>query len=319
MDAGLLYQNAKIKSKESELFTRDKMQRLSDAVTAEEALRILQENGYPAGTDPVEVLAAAEREATLFYKSAVVSGYGLELFLLPLDYHNAKVLAKKAYFLGNADCLGPDGLTEAKVIEESLEKEDFSQLPACMTDAFRAIRKKSADESLTPSYIDVALDKALFAAIQAGLPDAHAVVKEYFVRLSDLTNITVACRAKKAGISASAFAEMTVAAGEISTSDIRKIFELGAEEAAEKLTLPAVYKDALRAMKEGTAHFETYVDDTLLAPIRKARYDMFSPAAIVGFYLGKLREIKNVRLILAKINNGVDREVIKVRTRELYV
>ncbi|MBP5404765.1 MAG: hypothetical protein J6Y74_02330, partial [Clostridia bacterium] len=63
MDAGLLYQNAKIKSKEGELFGKDKMQRLLDAVTAEEALRVLQEGGYPAGETYTDVLAAAEREA----------------------------------------------------------------------------------------------------------------------------------------------------------------------------------------------------------------------------------------------------------------
>ena len=319
MDAGLLYQNAKIKSKESELFGRDKMQRLSDAATAQEALRILQEGGYPSGDDPVEVLAAAETEATLFYKSAAVSGYGLELFLLLNDYHNAKVLAKKAYFDSNTESLKPEGLTEIKVMDESLEKDDDSLLPVEMADAFRSIRKKIADESLTPSYIDVALDKAVFAAIKAALPKAHPAVREYFVQLSDFTNIAVACRARKAGLPAAAFADMLVAEGNISYRDLKKLFELGAEDGAEKLPLPRVYKDALLAMKEGTARFETYVDDALLAPIRKARYDMFSPAAIVGFYLGKLREIKNVRLILAKINNGVDRDVIRVRMRELYV
>ena len=319
MDAGLLYQNAKIKSKESELFGKDKMQRLSDAATATEALRILQEGGYPAGDDPVEVLAEAEREATLFFKSAAVSGYGLELFLTVNDYHNAKVLAKKAYFGGKADCLKPDGFVELKTLEESIEKEDYALLPDEMAEAFRVLRRKSADESLTPSSIDVTMDKAAFQSIGAALPKAHAVVKEYFTRLFDLTNIAVACRAKRAGLNAAAFTEMTVETGDISRRDLLKLYELGAEEGAEKIALPRVYKDALLAMKEGTARFETYVDDALLAPIRRARYDMFSPAAIVGFYLGKLREIKNARLILAKINNGVERDVIRVRMRELYV
>ena len=204
-------------------------------------------------------------------------------------------------------------------MEESLEKEDYSLLPDEMAEAFRLIRKKSADESLTPSYIDVTMDRSMFRSIRAALPKAHAAVKEYFVRLSDLTNIAVACRARKAGLNAATFADMTVEAGDISLLDLKKLYELGAEEGAEKLSFPRVYKDALLAMKEGTARFETYVDDALLAPIRRARYDMFSPAAIVGFYLGKLREIKNARLILAKINNGVEREVIKVRMRELYV
>jgi len=319
MDAGLIYQNAKIKSKESELFGKDKIQRLADALSAEEAVRILQEGGYPLGNDPVEVLAQAEAEAALFFKSTVVSGYGLELFLLINDYHNAKVLAKKTYFSGKTDCLKPDGLLDKGKIEEGIEKDDFSSLPSNMAVAFTDIKKHFVDETLTPSYIDITMDKAMFCAIYADLPKAHPVVREYFTRLSDYTNIAVACRAKKAGLPLSIFENMVVKTGELPLPVLKKIFDLGAEESVEKVSGLGAYKKALLAMKEGAAHYETYVDDALLAPIKKARFDMFSPAAVIGFYLGKMREIKNVRLLFAKVNNGVDRDVIKVRMRELYV
>ena len=319
MDAGLLYQNAKIKSKEGELFGKDKMQRLLDAVTAEEALRVLQEGGYPAGETYTDVLAAAEREATLFFKSAAVSGYGLERFLLLNDYHNAKVAAKKYYFGAKSEAYKPDGLSEAKKIEECLEKEDYSPLPEEMAAAFCEIKKRSVGESLTPSFTDVILDKAMFKAVMRGISSAHPVVRTYFTRLSDFTNLAVAYRAKKAAVPVAAFNDMLVTEGEVSLRDVRKIYEFGAEEGGDKLALSLCYRGALSAMKEGVAAFEAYVDDALLDPIKKARYDMFSPAAVIGFYLGKLREIKNVRLIFAKINNGLDKEVIKVRMRELYV
>ncbi len=319
MDAGLLFQNAKIKSKEGELFGKDKMQRLIDAVTAEEALRVLQEGGYPAGETYTDVLAAAEREATLFFKSAAVSGYGLERFLLLNDYHNAKVAAKKHYFEAKSEAYKPDGLSEAKKMEDCLEKEDYSPLPEEMADAFREIKKRAVSESLTPSFVDVTLDKAMFRAVMRGVSSSHPVVRTYFTRLADFTNLAVAYRAKRAAVPVAAFRDMLVTEGEIPLRDVFKLYEFGTEEGGEKLSLSGVYRGALSRIKEGVAAFEAYVDDALLDPIKKARYDMFSPAAVIGFYLGKLREIKNVRLIFAKINNGLDKEVIKVRMRELYV
>jgi len=319
MDAGLLFQNAKIKSREAELFGKEKMQRLADASTREEAMRILQEGGYPAGTDANEILASAEIEATEFFRSAAVSGYGLECFLVMNDYHNAKVAAKKVFFDSKSASHKPSGLLDVKIFEENLRKDDLGAFPAPMQEAFSEIKKVSASGALMPSAVDVLLDKAAFKDVHSRFSSAHPSVKEYFTRLSDFANLAVAYRSHRAGLSAPVMESMLVTEGEISRKDCKKLFELGVEEGAEKVSLSGVYKGALAALKEGTAAFETYCDNVLLAPIKKARFDMFSPAAVIGFYLGKLREIKNIRILFARINNGVSKDLIKVRLREQYV
>ena len=51
-DAGLLYQNAVVKSRESTLLTADRLQRVSDAQDLEEAVRLLVEAGYPSASSP---------------------------------------------------------------------------------------------------------------------------------------------------------------------------------------------------------------------------------------------------------------------------
>lgn len=319
MKQGLLFQNAKIKSRESALFGKDKMQRLSDAPTVEEGVKILLEGGYPAGKDYLEILAAAEREAEAFFAESFVDGYGLECFSVLSDYHNAKVLAKEVFFGAAADAFKADGSIPLSDLSEKIKKEDYSSLPDPMRRVFDRLKKQSVAGGVSPSETDKALDRASFEDISERMKKAHPAVKEYFRTYADLTNVEVAYRSRKAGASATEAEKSYLAGGEIAFSDLKRIVELGLADGSDKIPMRPLYKKAIEALKEGVAPFEAFKENALLSPFKKGRYDMFSPAPIVGFYLGKKREIKNVRLIFAGIKNGVDREIIKIRLRELYV
>ena len=318
MDAGLLYQNAIVKSRESGLLGLDRLQRISDAASVEEAMRLLAEANYPAGASYDEVLSAAEREASLLFKSCVTKGYGLELFLVMDDYHNAKVAAKSAYFGAAKEGYKPEGFVSVAVLEEALAKAEYKDVPQGIAACYTALDKLKAREALTPSAIDVALDKAAFEAIREGKKSAAKVIGRYFDLLADLKNLSVAYRAHKAEFSTEKAKEMLLPAGTLQVTDLLKVADLG-EEAAEKISAGSAVKEALAVLKEGVTAYEVYADNALLRLLKKERYDMFSPAPVAGLYIGKLREIKNVRLILARIANGVDKDIIKGRMRELYV
>lgn len=318
MDAGLLYQNAKVKSGETLLMGADRLQRISDAASVEEALRLLAEAGYPAADSADEMLFLAERDASLYFKSCMTSGYGLELFLIADDYHNAKVAAKAHYFGGSKEAYRPEGYLSLSRLEDSLEKEEYKDLPQEMALAFRALDRLRAKESLYPSSVDVLLDRAAFSHISVASKGAAKVFRKYFALAADLKNISVAYRAGKAGFSHEKAEESFLPFGTLAVKDLLRICDLG-EEAADKIRAEGAVRDALDRIKEGTAAYEVFMDDALLSLLKKERYDMFSPAPIAGIYIGRLREIKNVRLILARIANGVDKEIIKARMRELYV
>ena len=318
MDAGLLYRNAVIKSREATLLSAERLQRISDAASIEEAVRLLYEAGYPSGTSYDEILLSAEREAAQFFKSCLTAGYGLELFLVADDYHNAKVAAK-AHYLGAAkEAYKPEGFLPYAVIESALEKQEYAELPQAMADAFLFLDKRKAKDDLYPSEADIELDKAAFRDICAREKGVSKIVKTYFSTLADLKNISIAYRAGKAGFSREKAEKMLLPAGEIDVKDLMKIYSFG-EEAADKIRVNRLVSDALDAIKVGTATYEVYMEDTLLRLLKRERYDMFSPAPIAGYYVGKLREIKNIRLILARIANGADKEIIRKRMRELYV
>ena len=318
MNAGLLYQNARVKSLETSLLGLDRLQRISDAGSIAEAMRLLVEAGYPAADSYDEVLSAAEKDAARLFHANMAEGYGLELFLVIADYHNAKVAAKAHYLGGSKDGYRPEGALAIATVEESLEKGEYKDLPAGIASAFAEIDALIARESLLPSDVDYALDRAAFREIEMGKKGAAKVIVRYFDLLADLKNISVAYRAHRAGFSREKAKNMVLPAGTLSENDLLKIAE-GGEEAAEKMKADSVVHDAIAALKEGLTAYEVFTDNALLDVLKKERYDMFSPASIAGLYIGKLREITNVRLILARIANSVDKDVIKSRMRELYV
>ena len=316
MDAGLLYQNARVKSQESALLGADRLQRISDATTEEEAIRLLFEAGYPSGATCDEILAAAEKEAALLFKANITGGYGLELFLLVDDYHNAKVAAKAAYFGGSKEGYRPEGTLSVSLMEEALAKGEYGELPQGISEAFAAFDRSKARDAIYPSDIDILLDRAAFEEIRAG--QKAKVIARYFDLLADLKNIAIAYRAHRANFTKEKTKGMLLPTGSVSKKDLMRICELG-EEAAEKIRADSVVDDALKALKEGLTAYEVFTDNALLDLLRKERYDMFSPAPIAGLYIGKLREIQNVRLILARVRNGASKEIVRTRMRELYV
>ena len=318
MDAGLLYQNARVKSLEMSLLGADRLQRIADAGSLAEAMRFLVEAGYPAADSVDETLAAAEREASRLFKANMAQGYGLELFLTIADYHNAKVAAKAHYLGGSKDGYRPEGYIAISTIEEALEKGEYKALPEGIASAFTSLSALSGRESLYPSDVDYALDKAAFQEVEDAKKKASKVIADYFDLLADLKNISVAYRAHRAGFSREKTKTMLLPAGTLSEAELLKIAEAG-EEAAAKIKATHVVHEAIAALKEGLTAYEVFTDNALLGVLKEKRYDMFSPAPIAGLYVGKLREIVNVRLILARILNGVDKEVIKSRMRELYV
>ena len=101
-DTDYLAISARIKAMETGLLTRERMEQVLDARTDEEAVKLLQECGYPEldarNPEAMDAALSAAREATL---SDVLDGAPdpryIDIFKLKYDYHNIKaVLDRKS-------------------------------------------------------------------------------------------------------------------------------------------------------------------------------------------------------------------------------
>ena len=98
-DTQFLYISARVRSMESKMLTSDKLERMIDARTDEDALKVLSECGYPEVQDVsgLEKALGARRAEVFAELASAKNGAGLvDVFRLKYDCHNMKTLLKAA-------------------------------------------------------------------------------------------------------------------------------------------------------------------------------------------------------------------------------
>ena len=126
-DTDYLSISARVRAMETRLLTRERMEQVLEARSDEEAVKILQECGYPE-LDPtrpeaMDAALAAAREATLsdLADSAPDARY-LDIFKLKYDYHNIKAVLKAAAMNVSPDSMLMDmGRVGAAELKEAVQ------------------------------------------------------------------------------------------------------------------------------------------------------------------------------------------------------
>lgn len=317
----LEYANARIKSLEKNLLTADKIVRLIDSTDLDDALKILAENDYgdgllTANTDADELLLREENKAIKVFAELMPTEYGLETFVMKNDFHNAKVYYKAKISLHpNKRALKPEGMYN---VEEAIEKANYHNLPLELQKALIALDKANEKKPLTGQEIDLCIDQAYFKEVNNIIKRAKkSVVQEYYKTLIEYTNIKTFVRCKKIGVSFALFEKCFIDGGGLSLDKLKSIYPLVLDEAKEKMRFTD-WKEAFEIVTDSLVAFETYIDNVLIRLTKKQKSEMFTPSPLLGYYLGKLSEIKVVRTILTCMKNGASKEEIRVRVRETY-
>lgn len=329
-NSGLIFNNLRVKAKENNLLTAEKMMRMSESQTLGGAVRVLQECGYGGGMNinPLEydkLLAAEKYNAVEFLREASVDKSGSEAFLMTLDYHNAKALYKCKLTQKEAEqTLSPEGCVRLETLRACIETGQYFSLPEEMAKTLTVLDEKHSQTPLTPREIDVMLDGAMFRAITALLQKAKSKeIKQYFSLLADTVNYKSMLRCKTLNLPIAFFKENYVEGGTIGRDKLEAAYEQSLESIGESMRFTALGELAEKASAALSAggdlsSYELACDNKLLGIFKKGRNDMFSPIPIVGYYLAKINEIKSARLILVCIKNNVDRSVLRQRLREAY-
>ena len=325
-NVSLEFANGRIKSLERNLLTSDKIVRMIDSADLSEAVRILAEVNYGGGLvleNPRlfdKLLAQEEAETCKLALTLVPDGYGMDCFILLNDYHNAKSLYKaKTTGADNAAALKPQGVLGD--ISSAVASGNYGSRPTALASTLASLDEKAVNETLSPREIDVAVDKAYFADVAERLKKCKkTVIAEYFAKLADFTNIRTWARTKVCGMDVGTFKEGFVTGGSLALSSLVELFDASFTEAFEKMRY-GVYAQAFETLtheKNALVDYEKFADSELIRLFKKQKADMFSPAPVAGYYLGKMSEIKTVRLILVCVLNGVAKEEIYRRLKENY-
>ena len=166
-------------ARETKMLSAERMERMIDAPTNDEAAKILEECGYGdlSGLSAKEAGAALEAHiAALFdeVEGMVPEAQLVQLFRLKYDYHNAKALIKARAMGVECDAiLSQRGTVAPQKLLTAFLEEDYRDIPPILAQAMVSAAAILA-RTTNPQAADFELDRAYFAqmlALSDGLSD----------------------------------------------------------------------------------------------------------------------------------------------------
>ena len=311
-------------ARETKMLSAERMERMIDAPTNDEAAKILEECGYGdlSGLSAKEAGAALEAHIRALFdevEGMVPEAQLVQLFRLKYDYHNAKALIKAQAMGVECDAILSQRGT---VPPQKLDAAFYEDIPPVLAQAMASAAAILA-HTTNPQAADFELDRAYFAQmldLADGLSDG-GFAKGYVQLQIDSANLRAAVRTRRMAKDADFLKTALIPGGTIGTDRV-----LAAFDSAEALT--ALYGNTwlgnaaaagAAAMSGGAlTAFELLCDNALMDYIRAAKLRSFGAAHVTAYLAAMENETTAARMILTGRLAGLQPAVIRERLRETY-
>lgn len=322
-----------IRVQEKRLLDKSSLDRVADASSTKEALRMLSQNtdydfGALARPEDYETVIKAElrRIYKMAYDAAKNAPQIAEIMGCKYDYHNVKV-ALKAHYLGSKISMPfvEATPTPPQAIAKLVEKFDpKSNLPSYIVEAVAA-GAEAYEISKNPQDIDIALDKRMYLHMLALAQTLdNAFITGYVQNVIDFYNLKTLVRVKSMQKGTAFLSECLVEGGKTDAS----FFLANYGKNAGGLSLSFVFKNYGSAVKTGIesyertgnyAELERLLDNNLINYVKDAKRVSFGPEVLLAYLVSKENEIKQIRIVMACKQNQMPTEILKERLRDNYV
>lgn len=328
-DTDYLAISARIRGMENSLLTRERMEQILDARTDDEAVKILQECGYPE-LDPthpeaMDAALSAAREATLadLADSAPDPRY-IDIFKLKYDYHNAKALLKaSAMGMDPGRLLMDMGRVSAAELQEAVQTSNFENLPTRLAAALTEA-KEVLDTTRDPQLSDIVLDRWYYKDMDDVAEDTGSAFLRGYVRVQiDAANLRALVRTIRMGKNADFLRGVLFEGGEIAPDEILRVSTAGGSGIVE-LYAPTPFQAAAEAGAEALrggamTEFEKLCDDAVGEYLAGAQFVPFGEAPLLGYLAARETEYTNLRILLLGRSTGLSADVVRSRLRASFV
>lgn len=320
----LHYAVARVKSKEGALITPDRFERMIDAASFDDAMRMLQEAGYGASAqgEEYERMTNAELEEAVAFIQGISPAPELTgLFIVKGDFHNMKA-AFKMRVLGVNEPAAYTNISAIpyREVADAVAQQKYDALPSMLQDAAGQAEDLIA-EGFDPRKLDMLLDAAWLAhCVAQAKAGRDPFILEYFTRYVDAFNASLILRGKTIGENAEWTRQNLVSGGKIEPDTWLDIALNGDAHAKLMKVAGKEFADAFdQALQSGAYwEFEKYRDSSTMAQLKKAFSDLFTIEPLVAYLMAKEAEAQTVRMILAAKQNAVPQEVLRERLRGYY-
>lgn len=327
-DTDYLYITAYIRARESSLLSGERIDRMLEAKTTEDAAKVLEECGY----DDMANISQAKLEKKLSdHRDGIMRDLTfiapsediVDVFRVKYDYHNAKVLIKaEASASDGSALLSAAGRISPEVLSDAYVRDDLKMLPTVLGDAMREAKDTLARTD-DPRLADFVLDRAYYKefsklAVESG--------SEFFVgygRLAvDSANLRTTVRAARLNKDSAFLRNVLSEGGNVGRERLMTAF-------SSSLPLASIYAgtplyEAAQTGDEAIAgdrltRFEKLCDDALTQYLSSAKFSGFSERVLIAYICAIETEISTVRIIMTGRLAGLSSEVIRERLRDPYV
>lgn len=324
------YAAARVAVMQTRMLTGERLNSMLQAPSAQEAFKLLAEvlPGAAQMSDAAgyEQLLSDQLCAAYEEVRAMAPGEAaVEVLSAKYDFYNLKALLKARYAgKDGAELLIRAGMVPVEVLQEAVSSGDGRMLPAALATALSEAEALFA-LSPNPQALDILFDRAWVADGFARIGRrGNETIRKYLTDLVDMKNIASVLRIRRSGAPAEQLSRVLLPGGAV-----------GMDVLAEGLSAPltewtgrfATYSWC-EPVREGVAAFERtgsiaalerLCENDLLAVFRRKRYELTCVEPIIGYLLGQESQIAAIRAVMVAQLNGLDRETLGERLRELYV
>ncbi len=319
-DTDYLYATMRVRANENSLLSQQQMERMIDAKTPEEAVKVLSDAGYDdirsRSLSDIEHALRDMREKTMSLIREISPDASLcEVFALKYDFHNIKTIIKAE--LTNRDperLLLSSALVPKTELLSAIRSGDLSDLPPKMAEAITDARQTlshTGDARLS----DFILDRACFSMMEDAARRAESEFLAGYVKLMcDAANLRAAVRCCRQGEEGEIFAQSFIPFGNFGKSafeafDFENAFIASPLESAAKLAA-SVAKGS-----ERMSEFEKELDIALMKYMATAKYASFDERPLVAYIAAREAEATAIRIIMSGKTYGLSPDKIRERLR----
>jgi V/A-type H+-transporting ATPase subunit C len=322
---------ARIRVIEKKLLDKAKIERMLDAETPTEVLKILQETQYGdritnlSSFHDFEYILKGELKEVYdaLYKLTPEKSV-LDILSLRYDYHNVKVIEKGKIQQKNfSDLLIPIGIIPTDELKNSIIANELKGIPETIREAIKSV-ESDFSESKNPQNIDIILDRFMFKDM-LNRAEASRVdfIVSYVKQSIDISNIKTMLRVKKQENNNKFLENVLIDGGSIPIETFVKGLSDTLEGFISRISKFDYSKILTKILEEYNqtrkiASIEVLFDNYLTENIKKAKYVNFGAEPLIAYVIAKEMEIKVIRIIMVGKINNVPVHIISERLRELY-
>ena len=313
------YINSICKYREQKLLGRERIMRMADADSLQNAFDILCESDFGGdklsiNANDYERLILAEELLLCDFVKEFAPTKEIEKYCLhSYDFYNAEVIVK-GEFIGQdySSFLTVEGLFSIEQLTKAIKEDNLSTLPEELANAIKQ-SKDALNDGKGGMVVGAIFLKEKTKYLDWILNSSY--LREIFAAETMLTNVAICLRAKRVEIAC----EQILPCTKISDAQIKALCEANEEE-VKKLFDKYPFKDvvlkAVACVKNGNplVELENYISSFGASRMIANRYlENMGTNPFVLYYLKRKNEIACARTILTGKANGLDSEQIKRR------